>query len=124
MRNASKCLLVGLFVVGLTVLCGCAEKLTYKNWRTLDEGVVYQDDVVATLGTKHLLHKSDEEMTYSDTERGITATFEFDERGKLVRKLWSQAGGTVDEGSPIDQPGDENMIHRETNIRTRDQQLD
>jgi hypothetical protein len=124
MTKASKSLYVGMFVCSLMLLVGCSEKLTYENFRTLDEGVVFQDDVEATLGTKHLLHRSDQEMTYSDPERGITATFEFDERGKLVRKLWSMAGGVIDEGSPVPQPGDENIIYEETNIRTRDQQLD
>lgn len=124
MNRVGKCVYAGLMVFSLVLLAGCAERFTYQNFRTLQEGVDTQDDVEIILGTGHLLYRGDREMIYEDSDRAITANFEFDEDGVMVSKLWSQAGGPIDEGTPVEAPGDENVIHRETTIRQQDRTLD
>jgi hypothetical protein len=95
MNRASKWLCAGLAGLGLVLLVGCEEKLTYERYRMLQRGVDTHEDVETVLGSKHLLYRSDREIVYQDNERAITANFEFDEDGKLVRKLWSQAGSST-----------------------------
>jgi hypothetical protein len=119
MNRASKWLCAGLAGLGLVLLVGCEEKLTYERYRMLQRGVDTHEDVEAVLGSKHLLYRSDREIVYQDNERAITANFEFDENGKLVRKLWSQAGGVIDEQGPEPAPGEEGVIHEETRVRTQ-----
>ena len=86
------------------VLCGCAEKLTYERFQTIEEGVSSRDAVEATLGKPW--QKTGSEWIYHDPDRGITSSVFFED-DTVSGKTWADPDrGMVGQSPNVKQPGD------------------
>lgn len=97
----------------LLMVAGCAEKLTYERWQTINLGAS-PDEVEETLGKPW--EREFGTWVYYDSDRNVTATTIFGEDGKLMKKTWNSPDIQDEEGELITQPGQS----EETNVKKFD----
>lgn len=85
------------------ILVGCAQKLTYERWDTIQQGES-PEVVKAILGKP--LEQGDTRWLYHDADRGITADIYFQD-AKVIGKTWADPDRGMCGKSPlVNQPGD------------------
>lgn len=99
-----------LVVIG-TLLVGCAEKLTYEHWRTLENGM-RQETVRATIGDPW--QTFEKEWHYYDSDRGINVTVYYNDDWEVVGTTWSSPERTEGSSPHVNDIGDA----EETRIQT------
>lgn len=105
----AKRLIAGLMTGGiLLMVTGCAEKLTYERWKTLNLGDS-TEAVEKTLGKPW--EREFGTWVYYDSDRNVTATAIFDENGKLLKKTWLSPDIQDGQGDLLTEPGQSEEIN-------------
>lgn len=102
---------IGGCLIALVLAGGCAQKLTYEHWSSIENGAS-PEEVAAVLGDPW--QRTSDTWIYQDADRGITANIYFKDK-QVIGKKWGDPQRGIEGGSPyVTQPGEEHSIRART----------
>jgi hypothetical protein len=100
--------LIPVAILGF-MACGCAEKLTYERFQTIQTGDSPRV-VESTLGKPTIRGIGDQTWVYQDYDRCINAVVYFHE-AKVSDKKWSDMQRGIEGKPSVSQPGESREVH-------------